>query len=73
MPYTITITDNYTPPTDPIATNEDYLAFVMNMAAKSYATQYGASTSEAGITAAREAFNAALPQPAPVEEPVEGE
>ena len=69
MSYTITIVDNYEAPTEPLDTNEAYVAFVMNMAALSYATQYGAATSEEGITAAREAFNAALPQPA--EEPAE--
>jgi hypothetical protein len=69
MSYTITIVDNYVAPTEPLDTNEAYVAFVMNMAAMSYATQYGTATSEEGITAAREAFNAALPQPA--EEPAE--
>jgi hypothetical protein len=35
----------------------------MNMAAASYARQYAQATAEEGITAAREAYNAALPQP----------
>jgi hypothetical protein len=67
--YSITISDDYAAPTAPVATNAEYIAFVMNSAAKSYAGQYGAATSDAGVTAAREAFNAALPQP--VEEPAE--
>ena len=62
MAYSITLTDDYTAPAGPLATNEDYLNFVMNMAAKSYANQYSAATSDAGVTAARETYNAALPQ-----------
>ncbi len=55
-------------PTEPLATNADYVGFVMNMAAKSYMQQFGAATIEDGLTAAREAFNASLPEPAPPEE-----
>ena len=62
MDYKITLDDKYVVPEGPLATNEDYLTFVVNMAAKSYATQYGASTPEDGVTAARETYNAALPQ-----------
>jgi hypothetical protein len=62
MAYSIAITDDYTVPAGPLKTNEDYLTFVLNMAAKDYATQYGAPTSDAGVTAARETYNAALPQ-----------
>jgi hypothetical protein len=69
MSYTITIVDDYVQTTEPIETNAAYMDMVCNMAAMSYATQYGTATSEEGITAAREAFNAALPQPA--EEPAE--
>ena len=67
MSYTITITDAYEAPTEALATNDEYVAFVMNMAAMSYATQYAAATSEEGITAAREAFNASLPVVEPAE------
>jgi hypothetical protein len=66
--YSINITDNYEAPTTSLDSNEAYVTFVMNMAAMSYATQYGTATSEEGITAAREAFNASLP--APTEDPV---
>lgn len=59
--YTITIEDGYTPPEGPFATNDDYLTFVMNRAAESYMNQYGTANVEDGITAAREAYNAALP------------
>lgn len=61
--YTIDIVDDYVAPTTPLATNEEYVTFVMNMAAASYMSQYGTATVEEGITAAREAFNAALPAP----------
>lgn len=64
--YTITIDDAYVTPEGPFATNDDYLTFVMNKAAESYKAQYGTATVEEGITAAREAYNAALPV---VEEP----
>jgi hypothetical protein len=61
--YTFTITDDYTVPEGPFADNAAYLTFVMNMAAASYARQYAQATAEEGITAAREAYNAALPAP----------
>jgi hypothetical protein len=63
MTYTITIADNYTTPEGPFADNAAYLIFVMNKAAESYRNQYAAADFEAGITAAREAYNAALPAP----------
>jgi len=66
--YTVQIVNDYVAPTTPLATNEDYVDFVMNMAAASYQVQYSTATSDEGITAAREAFNAGLPEPAPVEE-----
>ena len=68
--YTVQIVDDYVAPTTPLATNEDYVDFVMNMAAQSYMHQYGTKTADEGITAAREAFNASLPvAEVPVEEP----
>jgi hypothetical protein len=66
--YTIDIVDGYVAPTTPLATNEEYVTFVMNMAAASYQSQYGTATSDEGITAAREAFNAGLPVEAPAED-----
>lgn len=63
MNYTLTITDDYAVPEGPLATNEAYLTFVMNKAAESYRNQYAAADFEAGITAAREAYNASLPTP----------
>lgn len=59
--YTVTTVADYVQPTTAIATDEGYVDFVMNMAAKSYMAQYGAATPDEGITAAREAFNANLP------------
>lgn len=59
--YTITIEDGYVVPAGPLATNDDYVTFVMNMAAASYQNQYNTATSDEGITAAREAYNASLP------------
>jgi hypothetical protein len=67
--YTITISDAYTPPEGALETNEAYVTFIMNKASESYKNQYAAANFEAGITAAREAYNAALPVPA--EETVE--
>jgi hypothetical protein len=66
--YTINVTpDVYPQPTEPLDTNEAYLTFVLARAAESYQTQYGAASKEAGITAAREAFNASLPVTEPAE------
>ena len=59
--YTVQIVDNYVQPTTTLATNEDYVDMVMNMAGLSYQVQYNTATSDEGITAAREAYNAALP------------
>lgn len=59
--YTITIEDGYVVPEGPLLTNDDYVTFVMNMAAKSYEVQYGTATVDEGITAAREAYNVSLP------------
>jgi hypothetical protein len=39
------------------------MTFIMNKASESYKNQYAAADFEAGITAAREAYNAALPTP----------
>jgi hypothetical protein len=65
--YTIPVTDDYTAPEGAMTTNTAYMTFVMNRAAESYANQYGTATVEEGITAARAAYNAALPQEAPSE------
>ena len=71
--YDVAIDDDYVPPTEPILTNDEYVDFVMNMAAQSYMKQYNTANYDDGITAAREAYNANLPAPTPnVEEaPVE--
>lgn len=68
--YTSTIEDSYVAHEGPLATNEDYINFVINMAAASYQAQYGTATVDEGVTAAREAYNAAL---LPAQEPVQGE
>jgi hypothetical protein len=74
--YSINVTaDVYPQPTEPLDTNEAYLTFVVNRASESYMSQYSTASKDAGITAAREAFNASIPAPVePVEElePVEG-
>ena len=59
--YTITIEDSYVVPESPLLTNDDYVTFVMNMAAASYQVQYGTATVDKGVTAAREAYNESLP------------
>ena len=61
--YQIEVSDSYTPPTGEITSDLDYVAFVMNMAARSYKTQYQTATVNEGISAARAAYNAALPPP----------
>ena len=63
----INIVPNYVQPTSPIDTDEGYMDMVCNMAAESYMKQYGTATPDEGITAAREAYNASLPAPAPEE------
>ena len=64
--YSINVTaDAYPQPTAPLDTNEAYLTFIVNRAAESYQNQYSAASKDAGVTAAREAFNASLPQPEP--------
>ena len=66
--YEIEISDDYVVPTGTIDSNEEYIDFVMNKAAESYKKQYDTKTSNDGITAARETYNASVP--APVETPV---
>lgn len=61
LDITITIDPDYTLPEGDL-TDAQYLAFVLNMAAQSYARQYQAPggpplTPEQGIAAARAAFN----------------
>jgi len=68
--YTSDVIADVYPQPGEIATNEAYLTFVINKAAESYQSQYGAASKEDGITAARKAYNASLPVPAPVEGPV---
>lgn len=62
MTYAIEISDAYAPPDGPFVDNVAYVAHVMNMAAKSYQGQYSTPDVESGITAARDAYNASLPQ-----------
>jgi anthranilate phosphoribosyltransferase len=59
--YTVTIVADYVQPTTEIATDDDYVDMVMNMAALSYMAQYGVATPEEGISAARAAFNSGIP------------
>ena len=47
----------YVPSPSLIATNDDYLVFVINGALQSYMSQYNQLTPEAGLTAARTAYN----------------
>lgn len=58
--YTIDVVENYTPPAGPL-TADQYVDFVMNMAAQSYMKQYGVATVNEGIDAACAAYNASLP------------
>lgn len=59
--FTITIDDNYEVPEGPL-TAAQYVEFVMNRAAESYQAQYSAADVEAGIQAACDTYNAALPE-----------
>lgn len=58
--YTINVSDTYVVPEGAL-TKEQYVEFVMNMAAKSYQSQYGTQDVESGIQAACDTYNAALP------------
>jgi len=60
MIYTIDIRDDYTPPEGPLDASQ-YVAFVMNNAAKSYQAQYKTDTVNEGVQAACDAYNANLP------------
>ena len=62
MQITLTIEQDYVVPEGALDTQQ-YMEFVANMAAKSYQTQYKVDTIEAGIEAARDAYNASLPEP----------
>ena len=62
----ITIDTNQPAP-GPFSDDAEYCQFVMSNAALSYQAQYGTATPDAGITAAREAYNASLPEPTPAE------
>lgn len=55
----ITIDTNQIAP-GPFDTDEAYCQFVMSNAALSYQNQYVTTTSDEGIAAAREAYNASL-------------
>ena len=58
--YTIKIVDGYVVPVGAL-TKEQYVSFVMNRAAESYQMQYNTATTDDGIQAACDAYNAALP------------
>jgi hypothetical protein len=60
--------DTNKPEPGPFKTNTEYVQYVMSNAALSYQAQYKTETTDAGITAAREAYNASLP---PVDPPAE--
>lgn len=57
--YTIDIVGGYVTPEGAL-TKEQYVNFVMNRAAESYQVQYGTATTDDGIQAACDAYNAAL-------------
>jgi hypothetical protein len=53
------------PEPGPFATDAEYCQYVMSNAALSYQSQYKTATADEGITAAREAYNASLPNAEP--------
>lgn len=58
--YTVTISDDYTPPSGPL-NDSQYVNMVMNRAAQSYQAQYKTANTQQGIEAACAAYNADLP------------
>lgn len=67
--FSVNISDSYVTPEGEL-TPAQYVTFVMNNAARSYAGQYREIggpelTLDEGIEAACDAYNAALPEPAP--------
>jgi len=65
--YQINLIENYVVPEGQL-TNEQYVDFVMNMAAKSYMNQYNQPTPEEGLTAARDAYNSNVVVPETISE-----
>lgn len=64
--YTISIVDSYVAPEGAL-TKEQYVEFVMNKAAESYQRQYSTATTDDGVQAACDAYNATVtPQAEPV-------
>jgi hypothetical protein len=63
----VTIDTNTPNAVPPVAfeTDQEYVQYVMSNAARSYQAQYGTATADEGITAARLAYNAGIPQPEP--------
>lgn len=71
--FKIKINPDYVAPEGPLENDADYVNLVMNGAARSYQSQYGTADLASGITAAREAYNAALPPPEQKEETTNGD
>lgn len=59
--YVIDIVDTYVVPEGNL-TSQQYIVFVMNRAAESYRNQYNTEDFETGIAAAKDAYNASLPE-----------
>ena len=57
--YTIEIVDGYVTPEGQL-TKAQYVEFVMNKAAESYQNQYSTATTDDGIQAACDAYNASI-------------
>lgn len=57
--YQINLENDYVVPEGQL-TNEQYINFVMNMAAKNYMNQYNQPTPEDGLAAARVAYNESI-------------
>lgn len=66
--YNIDVVENYVVPAGPLD-KDQYVNFVMNMAAQSYMNQYKTATPDEGIQAACDAYNASLPSPEPAPAP----
>lgn len=59
VPFSVVIDDDYTVPAGHLSP-EQYVTYVMNMAAKSYQSQYKSASAVDGIDAACAAYNATI-------------
>lgn len=71
VPFSVVIDDDYTAPAGHLSPAQ-YVTYVMNMAARSYQSQYKSASALDGIDAACAAYNVALPPEPTPDTPAEG-